>query len=201
MGRNRTSFFQALCLLAIALHSFATPAGGPAWVGTASAASGATSSFLVPSRTACLTRTVSELESARGDPLAARRERLAYGFWNARKNLRRSIREARWTDHGMKHHRARSEAQARELSRTAAQFLPAFSGRASLETWALKSAEGHLVVHEGASVWKFVRSDGVIGFDQGKPTHWLRVEVSSGFYHGHPMSLERVRKYLPDARE
>lgn len=76
-----------------------------------------------------------------------------------------------------------------------AQYLPQVNNRA-LEK--LATQKGQVVTFPGGKNVKyfFYKSDKIIGYDQGKPTYWIRAEVSSGAYHGHPMNEQRVSKYL-----
>lgn len=100
-----------------------------------------------------------------------------------------------------KHTRAHSIQEAREMSRGkngTAQYLPGVQ-REHLERAALLNRDG-VYRHfgdenaggKGGTFYKYVKFDKVIGFEGGNETQWMRVEWSSGQYHGHPISLERL---------
>jgi RHS repeat-associated protein len=112
-----------------------------------------------------------------------------------RKAHRSVVANARWDPHGDKHMKAnsREDAAARSSGSGAAQYLPTVNNRALERTPAQKG-----IVHEkngGKTLYFFYRSDDVVGYDQGKPTHWIRAEITSGTLHGHPMSESRVVNY------
>ncbi|MEJ7618350.1 MAG: hypothetical protein WKF30_15610 [Pyrinomonadaceae bacterium] len=55
-----------------------------------------------------------------------------------------------------------------------------------------------------AAYYFFYKCDQVIGYNEGQPTRWLRVEVTASWtpvYHGHPANLKQVRKGIPNAEE
>ncbi|OFZ81100.1 MAG: hypothetical protein A2603_06940 [Bdellovibrionales bacterium RIFOXYD1_FULL_55_31] len=130
---------------------------------------------------------------------ALNKDLVAHGSWNVRKEVRTRLRDAKHSDHGGKHTRAKTTEEAKKFSHSAAQYLPTKSNRA-LEQSALKSDEGKLLLKADGSFWKVYRFEDPVGYDQGELTRWIRVEYSSGVYHGHPMSIDRVRKYVPEAR-
>jgi hypothetical protein len=101
----------------------------------------------------------------------------------------------------VKHTKARTIEEAKELSKGKdgiAQYLPGVH-RESLERSALLNKDG-FYKHFGekdksaknGTYYKYVHFDKPIGFDGGVETHWLRVEWSSGQYHGHPISNQRI---------
>ena len=53
----------------------------------------------------------------------------------------------------------------------------------------------------------FHKFDKPIGYNNGKPTQWIRVELSNpeakgkSQIHGHPTTLEEVRKRFPSGKE
>ena len=116
----------------------------------------------------------------------------------ARKNRRAQIYNARFSDHGKKHLKAKDIDQAKKLSHKAAQYLPGIDNR-KLERTALQ--KGTYVERGANAFWGIYRADKIVGYDGGKPTRWIRAEFSSGTFHGHPMRIERVRKYLKNAQE
>ncbi len=132
----------------------------------------------------------------RGTP-AARKDNLAHGSYYTRKEIRTRIYKARASDHGRKHLKARSEAEAKQFSTKAAQYLPGVNNK-NLERTALQ--KGTLIRRPGGDVWAIYRAPRAVGYDGGEKTHWLRAELSSGTIHGHPMKLSRVLKYLKDAK-
>lgn len=127
---------------------------------------------------------------------ALRKDRIAHGSWYTRKEIRGRIYKARSSDHGRKHLKARSEAEAKQFSTKAAQYLPGVKNT-QLERTALK--KGTLIRRPGGDLWAIYRSETPVGYDGGQKTHWLRAELSSGTIHGHPMKISRVLKYLKDA--
>lgn len=44
------------------------------------------------------------------------------------------------------------------------------------------------------TIYKYVKFKKPIGYDGGQETEWLRVELSNGFYHGHPITGKRLRE-------
>lgn len=103
-----------------------------------------------------------------------------------------------------KHIRAKTVSQAKELSKTGlenAQYMPGLN-RINLEKHALVSMKGFYKSFESGgklgTIYKFVKFQDDIGFDSGEATKWLRVEWSSGSYHGHPISLDRLKKQCSD---
>ncbi len=128
---------------------------------------------------------------------AARKDKLSHGGWNTRKQVRRTIHTAKFSDHGKKHLKARSDADAKKFSNKAAQYMPGVNN-AKLERKAL--LKGLWIQRPSGGIWSIYKFDKPVGYDGGKPTHWIRAEVSSGTFHGHPMSEQRVKKYVRDAK-
>ena len=50
-------------------------------------------------------------------------------------------------------------------------------------------------MHGSGTIYYFYDNGITIGYDQGKPTSWIRAELTSRTLHGHPMSTDRVNKY------
>jgi hypothetical protein len=99
-----------------------------------------------------------------------------------------------------KHIKAKTIQQAIKLSGKGmehAQYIPGIN-RVNLEKHALVEMKGfYKAFKEGGkkgTIYKFVKFQDDIGFDGGKGTKWLRVEWSSGSYHGHPISAKRLLK-------
>jgi len=123
----------------------------------------------------------------------------AHRSYYTRKAIRTLIETARPSEHGFKHTSARTVAEAREKSFQIAQYLPGLN-HLLIERTAMRSQTGEWFAHGNTTLYKFVRLDKPVGFDQGEETRWIRVEISSGVFHGHPMSVARVRKYVKDAQ-
>jgi len=130
-----------------------------------------------------------------------RKDKVARGGYNWRKEFRKRIEEAEWTPHGYKHKKAKTVEEAREISMTGknppAQYLPDVDNR-KLEREALRKAE-YIYVDEGGAVFFIYNAGKVIGFDKGKPAKWIRAELTKGktpTLHGHPMSEKRVKEYI-----
>ena len=129
---------------------------------------------------------------------AARKDAITHGGWNVRKQVRRTIHGAKFSDHGKKHLKARSEGDAKTFSNKAAQYLPGINN-AKLERKAL--LKGLWIHRSNGAIWSIYKFDKPVGYDGGKPTNWIRAEVSSGTFHGHPMSEQRVQKYIRGAKD
>jgi len=127
-----------------------------------------------------------------------RKDRIAHEGWYTRKQLRRLISEAEYSSHGGKHLKAKTEEEAKNLSYKAAQYLPSINNSALEKTALIK---GEIVPRPNGAFWAIYKSDKYVGYDSGKATRWIRAEYSSGTYHGHPMIIQRVRKYIKNAQE
>jgi hypothetical protein len=130
------------------------------------------------------------------DPEALRKDQIAHKGWYSRKKMRQVIHDAKYSNHGSKHIKARTVEEAKQMSLKTAQYSPGIDN-AVLEKIALK--KGTLVPRPNGAFWKIHRFEKPVGFDGGVETHWIRAEYSSGTYHGHPMSISRVRKYIKNA--
>jgi toxin YxiD len=84
------------------------------------------------------------------------------------------------------------------LSTKAAQYLPGVNTKA-LEKRAL--GEGERVLRPNGAFWTVFKSKDPVGYDGGELTHWIRSEYSSGTYHGHPIGLNRLKKYTKAKEE
>ena len=119
-------------------------------------------------------------------------DQLVYGGFYTDKAYNRMRFEAQPGDY-QKHTKATTIEQAMELSRAQAQYIPGIDNN-SLEYKAM--FEGIPVSHGNGTIYYFYDTGQIIGFDGGQPTTWIRAELTSGFYHGHPMSIERVSRYI-----
>ena len=125
-------------------------------------------------------------------------ESVHHNEFRDKKDHRREVAEAEWHSHRDKHKKARTEEEARIFSSTGeknAQYLPNVNNK---ELERLATQKGIVYSPPGNKNVKyfFYKSDEIIGYDQGIPTQWIRAEVSSGSYHGHPMNEKRLSKYL-----
>ncbi|MBO1063105.1 MAG: hypothetical protein HEQ14_19910 [Aphanizomenon flos-aquae CP01] len=116
---------------------------------------------------------------------------------NIQKSVQKMIDEAQYSNHGNKHLKAKTEGEAKKFSDQAAQYLPGLNN-ANLEKTAL--LEGTRIERGGGTFWSIYRFNDYVGFDGGEKTRWIRAEYSSGTYHGHPISIERVSKYITNAQ-
>jgi hypothetical protein len=130
-------------------------------------------------------------------------KRIAQGEASLAKEFRQVLAHAQPADY-QKHTKARTIEMAEKLSKEGlenAQYIPTIN-RIRLEKHALVNMKGHFKAFaEGGkkgTVYKFVKFDNPIGFDSGEATQWLRVEWSSGFYHGHPINPKRLAKQCPE---
>lgn len=98
-----------------------------------------------------------------------------------------------------KHTKARNPAEAAEMSKKHAQYMPGVV-RERLERRALRMDTPGVLRENQGTLFKFVRFESPVGYDLGKPTYFMRVEIGpSGEFHGHPMSPSRVRDSIGDA--
>lgn len=119
---------------------------------------------------------------------AMEKDRIAHGGYNVRKRISQIVKEANFAAYP-KHIKATTVEQAQKLSQKVAQYIPGIKVSA-LERKALD--KGILVkFDDGAKkVWKIFKNDSPVGFNNGQKTNWMRVEVSSGHYHGHPIRID-----------
>ncbi|MDG9672348.1 hypothetical protein ONV78_31755 [Hahella sp. CR1] len=75
----------------------------------------------------------------------------------------------------------------------AAQYLPGINNKALKK---LATQKGIVLEKPGGSQTKyfFYKSDEVVGYDNGEATQWIRAEITSGTYHGHPINENRLLK-------
>lgn len=115
------------------------------------------------------------------------------------KKYRSFLGNARPGDYS-KHTEARNIDQAKQLSsqnekngKSRAQYMPGIN-RERLERRALHPDTPGVVKDHKGSMFKYVRFQHPVGFDGGAETAFMRVEITStGVFHGHPMSLARVK--------
>lgn len=116
------------------------------------------------------------------------------------KDFKTRIASAKRTLHDNKHLKAHTSKEAKKFSKrgkAVAQYDPNINSGA-VERTAL--AMGMPYKHSPSTTYFFYKSDKIVGYDNGRPTYWVRAELTSGdVYHGHPIALERVRKYIPTA--
>ena len=121
-------------------------------------------------------------------------DRMIYGGRYTRKEYNRMRQNAKWTAHDNKHLKATTVERAKSLSYVNAQYLPGVDNK-KLEYAAM--FKGIPIKDKPKNVIYYMYDTGkVIGYDRGKSTTWIRGELSSGNYHGHPMALDRVQNYI-----
>lgn len=130
-------------------------------------------------------------------------KRISQGERAINKEFRQIIANSSPSDYS-KHIKAKTIKEAIHLSSKGlehAQYIPGIN-RTSLEKHALVNMKGHYKsFNEGGkkgTLYKFVKFQDDIGFDGGEGTQWLRVEWSSGTYHGHPISTKRLQRQCPE---
>ena len=121
-------------------------------------------------------------------------DRMIYGGRYTRKEYNRMRQNAKWSAHDNKHLKATTVERAKQLSYTEAQYLPGINNK-KLEYEGM--FKGIPIKEKGKNVIYYIyNTNEIIGYDRGMPTTWIRSELSSGNYHGHPMALDRVKNYL-----
>jgi hypothetical protein len=111
------------------------------------------------------------------------------------KSYRTLIANSQYTEYNRKHLKATNVNDAIRLSHTNAQYSPEFAidnTNNGLELAALM--HGYIVDH-GGSWFAYIQFDRIVGYDRGKPTRWIRAEVSKSNpfdRHGHPMGEDRL---------
>lgn len=115
------------------------------------------------------------------------------------KKYRQFLGNARPGDYS-KHTQAKSVDEAKRLStgsekngKSRAQYMPGLN-RERIERRALHPDTPGVVKDHKGSMFKYVRFTHPVGYDGGKETYFMRVEITStGVFHGHPMSVDRVK--------
>lgn len=134
-----------------------------------------------------------EVTGPNGKKITKEYDELVYGGRYSRKEYNRMRQNARWSPHDTKHLKATTEEKAELLSHKNAQYLPGVNNK-QLEYEGM--FKGIPIVQSKNAVYYIYDTGKVIGYDRGMPTTWIRAELSSGTYHGHPMALDRVKSYL-----
>ncbi|MFY9224297.1 MAG: hypothetical protein WAQ98_16615 [Blastocatellia bacterium] len=138
-----------------------------------------------------------------------RKEEIANAGSIDRTEFRKKIHESKWSDHGDKHLKAKTEQQAKELSQTgkkAAQYLPGLNVEIMEKEAIWKAIDsGQFIKGDGKETYYFFHKfDDVIGYNTGKPTRWMRVELGNNgtpTRHSFPADINQVKKVVPNAQE
>lgn len=139
----------------------------------------------------------------------SKKEEVVHGGSIDRAGFRQKIHNAEFFVHNNKHIKAKTEEQAKRFSQTGgkeAQYLPNVNNKV-LEKETIWNAlnTGLFMRKPGSDTYYFYhRYNETIGYNLGKPTKWVRAELSGGIkpsYHGHPTSIEEVRKHFPEVKE
>ncbi|RKH96059.1 RHS repeat-associated core domain-containing protein [Corallococcus sp. AB038B] len=143
----------------------------------------------------------------------SQKDRLAHGGWFGRKDLRKKLYDwnmrvarSQWTNHGNKHLKAKTVEDAIKASAgkgAPGQYIPKIDNE-KLEREALRL--GQVIKGDpsdpGGTVHVYHRFDDYVGYADGKPTRWIRAEITAGdIIHGHPRSVSDVRMVIRDAKE
>lgn len=92
-----------------------------------------------------------------------------------------------------KHTKAKSVSEAASMSNTHAQYMPGLV-RERVERRALRMDTPGVLREDRGTLYKYVKFTHPVGYDLGKPTYFMRVELGpNGEFHGHPMSPKRVK--------
>jgi len=134
-----------------------------------------------------------EIPGPNGKMISKEYDELVYGGTYSKKAYNRMRQNANWSNHGEKHLKATTFEKAEKLSYTNAQYLPGINNK-SLEYEAM--FKGIPITDDGNTIYYIYNTGKEIGYDRGVKTTWIRAELSSGVYHGHPMAPDRVQKYL-----
>lgn len=134
----------------------------------------------------------------------------------ARAAFRQKINDADYAVYP-KHVKARTDADAQKFSKIgkqpAAQYLPELKGKIKeMESEAIWKAIDKGMAYRDIEANKgayyfFYKFEQPIGYNNGKLTEWMRVELSNpeplgkSQIHGHPTTLEEVRKRFPNVKE
>ena len=133
-----------------------------------------------------------QIEGPNGTIISKEYDELVYGGFYSRETYNRMRYEANAGDY-TKHTKALTENQAIHLSYDQAQYMPGINNT-GLEYEAMFN--GIPVKYDNSTVYYFYDTGMTVGYDQGMPTTWIHSELTSGTYHGHPMNVDRVKKYL-----
>lgn len=115
------------------------------------------------------------------------------------KQYRSRIGQAKPGDTDKKHDKADNIDDAKRMSKTAAQYMPGID-RVRIERRALNPETPGVTTVDKGVMYRYVRFNHPVGYDNGKETYFMRVELtSSNEFHGHPMSVDRVKKAIGEA--
>jgi hypothetical protein len=108
------------------------------------------------------------------------------------------ILSSKWSNHGDKHKKAKSFSEAKKLSESEAQYLPEIDNQI-IEKFVIQNYDkGYILDRGNKGIWIYMHIDSQVGFNNGISTNWIRVEVQSSTYHGHPADPARVRHAVGD---
>lgn len=138
-----------------------------------------------------------------------KKEQIANAGSIDRTKFREKIHESDWSTHGDKHLKAKTEEQAKQLSQSGkkpAQYLPGLNVKAMEKEAMWKAVDkGNFIKGDNKETYYFFHKfEDVIGYNEGKPTRWVRVELgNSGTpqHHSFPANLSQVKKVVPNAQE
>lgn len=128
-----------------------------------------------------------------------------------RKALREKIDTAEFATYP-KHIKAKTVDEAKKFSLIGdkeAQFLPSISVKGLYKEAIENAMDNGLFFFDKSkqTYYFFHKFDKSIGFNNGKETSWIRVEMSGGVkekglasIHGHPTNLETVRGKFPQVK-
>lgn len=141
--------------------------------------------------------------------IVSKKEEVVHGGSIDRAEFRKKIHESKWSDHGEKHLKAKTEQQAKELSQTgkqAAQYLPGLNVEVMEKEAIWKAIDlGQFIKADAKETYYFFHKfDDVIGYNTGKPTKWMRIELGNNgtaTRHSFPADINQVRKVVPNAQE
>lgn len=98
-----------------------------------------------------------------------------------------------WNNHGRKHLKAKTEAQAKKISSTGrkppSQYLPGIDAKSIEEATIVKGIKKE---QPGNVVHFYHKHESPVGYANGKKTYWHRGELTQGEYHGHPRDPRNV---------
>ena len=128
--------------------------------------------------------------------------------WYDRQALRQKIGQADFPNYDYKHVKAKTDNDASKFSITGekhAQFLPSLKNNLQgMYKEAIENAMNNGLVKKEGGKWIFIHKfEGEIGFDKGKSTKWIKVELTNNNkpdIHGHPIDLSEVRRLFPDVK-
>jgi hypothetical protein len=109
-----------------------------------------------------------------------------------------TLAKSEWATNNFKHQKARTEVEAKSYSLDGeAQYYPRDNAK-HLEEASILYGQSKV---KGGATYYFHKHPGTVGFANGKPTRWVRAEVSGNSYHGHPRDVKDVVRDIPGATE